>query len=364
MKSLLFRLHGWLGISAGLVLAIVGTTGALLSFEPQILRLLNPGVLVIAPEARPLLTPVELYQRVSAARPEQVVQTLTLSGVADRPAQVVYAKPGSTRGESVWVQPYSGELLPEERGHDAMHLIEDMHRKLLVDSLGKAVTGASALILVFMALSGLYLRWSRRPRGLRGWFLLRGGIKGRAFLWQLHAVGGTWMLVIFLFSAGTGLLWSYDWYKAGVAQVLGAEVPAKKKPNREQPEPVAPEQFAERMGTVWPAFQAQVPAYASAAIAVDGINGKAVKIDYVLPDAVHERAKNTVKITADGRIKDSELFVEQPWGKRIFSSWKMLHTGQYWGWGGQLVLMLSSLSMLAFFYIGVRLYFTGARKAA
>lgn len=366
MKSLFLRLHGWLGISAGLVLAIVGTTGALLSFEPQILRLLNPGVLVITPETGPMLSPAELYQRVSAARPGQSVQTLTLSGAADRPAQVSYAKPGSPRGESVWVQPYTGELLPEERGHDTMHLIEDIHRKLLADKVGKAVTGASALILVFMALSGLYLRWARRPRGLRGWFLLRRGIKGRAFLWQLHAVGGTWVMLIFVFSAGTGLFWSYDWYKDGVVSVLGAEAPPKKRPGggRDRPEPVAAEQFAERMATVWPAFQAQVPAYASAAISVDGINGKAVKIDYVLPDAVHERARNTLKITADGRIKDSELFAEQAWGQRIFSSWKMLHTGQYWGWAGQLLLMLSSLSMLVFFYIGVRLYFTGVRKTA
>lgn len=363
MKSLLLRLHGWLGLSAGFILAVVGVTGALLAFEPQILRLLNPGVLVITPEARPMLTPTQLYQRVSEARPGQSVQTLTLSGLPDRPAQVVYARPGSPRGEGVWVQPYSGELLPEERAHDTMHFIEDIHRKLLADKVGQALTGASALVLVFMGLSGLYLRWTRRPRGLKGWLTLRPGIRGRAFLWQLHAVGGTWVLLIFLFSAGTGLYWSYDWYKAGVAQVLGAEVPAKKKPNRDKPAPVAVEQFAERMTTVWPAFQARVPTYRTASITVDGVNGKVVKIDYVLPEAVHERARNTVKITADGRVKDSELFSEQAWGKRIFSSWKMLHTGQYWGWPGQLLLMLSSLSMLAFFYIGVRLYFSGSRRA-
>ncbi|MEL0028671.1 MAG: PepSY-associated TM helix domain-containing protein, partial [Perlucidibaca sp.] len=154
MKNLFLRLHGWLGISAGLVLAIVGLTGALLSFEPQILRLLNPGVLVITPESRPMLSPTELYQHVSAARPDQAVRSLTLSGAADRPAQVVYARPGNPRGDAVWVQPYSGELLPAERGHEAFHLIEDIHRELLVEKVGKQITGASALILLFMALSG------------------------------------------------------------------------------------------------------------------------------------------------------------------------------------------------------------------
>ena len=46
----------------------------------------------------------------SAARPEAVVQTLTLSGLPDRPAQVVYTKAGNPKGDAVWVQPYSGEL--------------------------------------------------------------------------------------------------------------------------------------------------------------------------------------------------------------------------------------------------------------
>lgn len=355
MKSLFLRLHGWLGISAGLILVVVGTTGALLSFEPQILRLLNPGTLVITPETRPMLAPAELYRQVSGARPGATVQTLVLSGAADRPAQVFYAKPGSLKGDAVWVQPYSGDLLPPVRGDQTFHVIEDLHRKLLAKDIGKAVTGAAALVLIFMALSGLYLRWSRRPRGLKGWFTLRRGLNGRPFLWQLHAVGGTWVLIFFLFSAGTGLVWSYDWYKAGVYQVLGAEVTKKPKPKDIQR--VAPDVFATRMAQVWPAFQAQVPGYATAAIALDSLAGDVVKIDYVLADAAHEREKNTLKFDATGAVSERKLFAEQPWGERIAASWKMLHIGLYWGWSGQLLLMISSLSMLAFAYIGMRLYF-------
>lgn len=361
MKSLFLRLHGWLGISAGLILAVVGTTGALMSFEPQILRLLNPGVLVITPEARPLLTPAELYQRVTAARPEAVVQTLTLSGLPDRPAQVVYAKAGNPKGDAVWVQPYSGELLTSVRGDQTFHVIEDLHRKLLADDIGKAVTGAAALVLIFMALSGLYLRWSRRPRGLKGWFMLRRGLNGRPFLWQLHAVGGTWVLIFFLFSAGTGLSWSYDWYKAGIYQVLDVDLP--KKPAAKTIPPLAADVFATRMAQVWPAFQAAAPGYATAAIAVDSVTGDAIKIDFVLADAAHEREKNTLKLDVTGAVSERKLFAEQPWGERIAASWKMLHTGRYWGWSGQLMLMISSLSMLAFAYIGIRLYFGRAQRS-
>ncbi|WP_157836468.1 PepSY-associated TM helix domain-containing protein, partial [Xanthomonas sp. SHU 308] len=42
IKSLLFQLHWLLGISAGLVLSVMGLSGATLAFEDEIVRLANP----------------------------------------------------------------------------------------------------------------------------------------------------------------------------------------------------------------------------------------------------------------------------------------------------------------------------------
>ena len=47
LKKVLFQLHWLFGISAGLVLALMGITGAMLSFQDEILRAINPESLVV-----------------------------------------------------------------------------------------------------------------------------------------------------------------------------------------------------------------------------------------------------------------------------------------------------------------------------
>ena len=40
-KKIFFQLHWFLGISAGLILALMGVTGAIYSYEQQILKAIN-----------------------------------------------------------------------------------------------------------------------------------------------------------------------------------------------------------------------------------------------------------------------------------------------------------------------------------
>lgn len=48
LKTVLFQLHWLLGITAGLVLSVMGLTGALMSFENEIVRLANPAIAQLA----------------------------------------------------------------------------------------------------------------------------------------------------------------------------------------------------------------------------------------------------------------------------------------------------------------------------
>jgi len=354
LKTTLLRLHGWLGISAGLILAVIGLTGSLLAFEPQILRLINPGTLVIEPVSQPMLTPTELYARVLAAEPERRIQALTISALPDRPAQVVLVRPGNPKRDTVWIDPYSGKLLPEPTGKEVFRWLQKVHTSLLLDELGEDVSGAVTIVLVFMTLSGLYLRWVRRPRGWKAWFVMRPGLTGRPFLWQLHAVAGVWVFALFLFSAGTGLFWSYDGYRDTVFRVFAVEKPKRPKPA--MPPMMTAAEFELALAPVWPVFVREAGDYATASLTLANLAEKQVKVDYVLAGATHDREKNTLKISREGELVGRELFAEQATGKQLTSSWKYVHTGQYWGWYGQLLLLLSSFMLPVFAYLGLRLY--------
>ncbi len=122
-KNLIFQLHWLLGITAGLVLAVVGITGAMLSFEHDLLKAMNPGVMTVPAQAR-ALSPAELLARIAVAEPGKTVQSLSLPGDPEESARVGFApaadaRPGPggrVRGETRYVDPYTGQLLGQPKG--------------------------------------------------------------------------------------------------------------------------------------------------------------------------------------------------------------------------------------------------------
>ncbi|HAB02362.1 MAG TPA: hypothetical protein DCE25_05300, partial [Pseudomonas sp.] len=72
MKKTLFQLHWLFGITAGLVLAVMGITGALYSFQEELLRAFNADVLTVEVRAEGVLPPAELVRRVEAAQGDTV----------------------------------------------------------------------------------------------------------------------------------------------------------------------------------------------------------------------------------------------------------------------------------------------------
>ena len=228
LRNAVFQVHWFLGITAGIVLALVGVTGAVLSFEDELLEALNPGVYSVEPSGREALAPAALLERVALHRPGEAIASLELS--ADpRDASVVGFAPrdGERRGERRHVDPYDGALLPEPRYQGFFRTTMQLHRWLAVDDIGKQVVGASTVVLVFFCLSGLYLRWPRRLGSLRTWLALDWQRKGRNFLRHLHTIVGTWVLLAYLVMALTGLWWSYGWYREAVNAWAASGEPAR-----------------------------------------------------------------------------------------------------------------------------------------
>ena len=72
VKKTLFQLHWLFGITAGLVLALMGITGALYSFQEELLRAFNADVLKVEVRAEGVLPMGELVRRVEAEQGDKV----------------------------------------------------------------------------------------------------------------------------------------------------------------------------------------------------------------------------------------------------------------------------------------------------
>ena len=377
LREAVFQLHWLLGISAGLVLALVGATGAVLSFEDALLARINPGVLTVEPRGEPLSLSA-LVLRIAEQRPGARIQSLTLSSDPRDAASVVFAPDadaatgpgGRARGERRQLDPYSGQLLAPPRGEGFFRATMQLHRWLAAGDTGKQVVAASTVALVYFCLSGLYLRWPRRRwRSLRAWLALDWRQRGRAFLWQLHAVAGTWVLLAYLVMALSGLWWSYGWYREGLQAWAGVEArrPAAIPPAAAPAHGADAAAGADRGGDgfdpdrAWRAFIAAAPDWGSATLSWPSPGGSA-GVRYLERDAPHERAWNTLAVVpgaarGEDRVEQHQRYADKPLRQKVVGSVFAVHRGSFFGGAvGVWIFLLASLAMPLFAVTGWMLY--------
>lgn len=369
LKKILFQLHWFFGITAGLVLALMGVTGALYAFEGEILRALNPEVLRVEVREAGPLAPAELVGKIEAAA-GKTVSGLWVDTRADSAARVFFTPPpGERRGPMRFFDPYTGELLGQPTGEPFFRLMLQLHRFLAMGDSGKQITAASTLALVFFCLSGLYLRWPRQALSWRNWLSLDWAKKGRAFNWDLHAVFGTWALLFYLCASLTGLYWSYDWYKDGLTRLLSDAPPGLQgdKPGEGRggrgEAPSGPPPVVD-YHAVWSSLQvAAGPQLAAWNLRLPPVAGEPATVFYLLEDAAHPRALNQLHLDPlSGQIKQHERYSDKSFKAQLLASVYALHVGEYFGMPGRILMALASAAMPLFFITGWLLYLDRRRK--
>lgn len=397
-KKILFQLHWFFGITAGLILSIMGISGAIYSYDSQILRALNPDSYVVAAQNQPLLTSSQLYLQAQDYFPNRKINSVTVNASRTEAASVNLAinaaKNSSTdnkRGETINLNPYSGEPLPKIHGQQFFAFVQNLHRYLAMgdfaktwsdnssnnpkewQAYGKQLTGVCVIILIYFVLSGLYLRWPRKS-SLKEWLLLKPALTGRSFLWNLHAVAGTWLAVFYLIFALTGLYWSYDWYRDGLFQIMGVERPPQqgdKSSNSSNTPPTrantaaadneATLQIPLMLNESWLVFNQQVTQFSAATFKIPE-RGNLLEITFLDAIPPHDRARNTLKYNvAKDNIEELTLYRDKALNEKIMGSMLPVHRGTFFGSGvfGSLwraFATLAALSMPLFFITGVMLY--------
>ncbi|MBP8184663.1 MAG: sulfite reductase flavoprotein subunit alpha [Pseudomonas sp.] len=369
LKKILFQLHWFFGISAGLVLMLMGVTGALLAFESELLTALNPQVLRVEVRESGLLAPAELVAKAESAA-AKTVAGLWVDSREQRAARVFFTPPaGERRGPMRYLDPYTGELLGQPLGQGFFDLMQRLHRFLALGDSGKQITAASTLALVFFCLSGLYLRWPRQAWNWRVWLTLDWAKKGRAFNWDLHAVFGTWCLLFYLCAALTGLYWSYDWYRQGVTQLLGdapagqqGGKPGERRGGRE-PAPAGPPPKVD-YEVIWRSLQnAAGPQLVAWNLRLPAVAGEPATVAYLLADAEHPRALNQLSLDPlSGQVRQQQRYADKSFGAQLLASVYALHVGEYFGLLGRILMALASAALPLFGITGWLLYLDRRRK--
>ncbi|MGB3293470.1 MAG: PepSY domain-containing protein [Phormidesmis sp.] len=215
-----WRWHFYAGLFVIPFMLILGTTGIIYLFKPQLDTVMYHDLLFVQP-GNATVPYAEQVQIAQSAYPEATVAKFTPSPAADRSAEVVVAT-ADARNLAVFVDPYAGEVLgvrDEERNLQA--IARKIHGDLLIGNWGDYLIELAACWALVLLISGLYLWLPRKNSSLLGTFIPRLWSKNKRIFWRdLHAVPGLYGVLLIAFLLLTGLPWTGFWGDT-FAQVWG-----------------------------------------------------------------------------------------------------------------------------------------------
>lgn len=218
VRQIFILVHRWVGLASALFLVIVGLTGSLLAFLPELERLIAPELF---PELHgPALDAAPLIRRAEALTPGMRANTIYFGrpgtaqiGVAPLPGvekpdfSQIYLD--SATGEELGRTKLSG--LPHVAG-EIMPFIYNLHYNLVLDDPGEWILGVIALAWTLDCFIALYLTFpspsARSRKGRLARWLPAWCVKWNSSVYRinfdLHRAGGLWLwatLLIFAWSS-------------------------------------------------------------------------------------------------------------------------------------------------------------------
>jgi uncharacterized iron-regulated membrane protein len=358
LRRVLFWMHLGAGSVAGLVIGLLGLTGAALVLQRPVMALVTPAT--ARPEA-PWLPVDELLSRARAARPGSAPTAITL----DREGGTAWVALGRAGG--VGLDGHTGELqdtrLPAVRA--AFQKVEELHRWLLLPGdgrdLGEGIVGAATVLFLVLGLTGPLLWLPRRwtTIAVRRISLFGRGLRGRARDWNWHHVIGIWCLPVLLVLSGSGVVIAYRWANDAVFRLAGSAPPPSGRPS--SPKVEAPPEGASPLPLqrVVDLAMERVPSWRELTVRLDPAASRRPGPVQVMVREQDARPRfAAVQLWADpfsGKLLREERYADLSAGRKVRVWLRFLHTGEALGWAGQLVAGIASLGAAVLVWTGLAL---------
>lgn len=219
MREAWLQVHLWLGLTLGLVGALLGISGSLLVYDDALDGWLHPARHAITASAAALTMPQYAKRAEDAVGAGARATGVRLPDLEPGPVVVFVRAPGGGAGfQRVYLDPPNGTVLDVASGTDLLGWLHNFHGSLaLRDWYGREIVGAVGIAMLISALTGLYLWW---PRG-RWRNAIFGFRKGFDLPRNLHYTFGIWGLVLLALLSFTGIVISFPEASRTVVAMFG-----------------------------------------------------------------------------------------------------------------------------------------------
>ena len=353
-RRLNFQVHLWIGIVLTLYMILIGVTGSILVFRPELERLcgLKPWQRIQVIE--PIADITTVVENLKAAYPR--LRVVSVDAPAENEATFVAVLEGRGRIK-VACGPKEGQVLGEfPRGRNWLDVVQEFHESLLIHpgSQGRMLNGVGAACLLLLNLTGIVIWWP----GIRNWKrVLKVDFRRnwRRINFDLHLSMGFWTILIASFWAVSGIYFGWPRqvfrFVDSISPVITARPPAVS---------VAPESsfpqldlrvLVQQARTLDPGSTVGGIAFPYSRRAPLGIlmrRGNSVGREYV--DTVYFNPYSGEYIST------WKYGVNQSVGDWIIWSQVPLHFGTYWGLGVKIVWAAAGLAIPLLTITGLLMY--------
>ena len=198
-----FRIHGWAGVGVGLYFALMGLSGGLSVFLPQLRGSLVASIHPQAGTAR--LSLQTLQDSILQGDPTLRLRAVYPGHAETQPDTFVEQTADKTLREFV-IDPYSGNMLANRKKGDTFYdWVRDLHANLLTKKTGKTINGFGGILLGMMGISGIVLWWPGKRHLKASTFQLSTRKGWQRFSYDLHRLIGALILIPLSAAAITGV---------------------------------------------------------------------------------------------------------------------------------------------------------------
>jgi uncharacterized iron-regulated membrane protein len=368
MKKFFRNIHLYLSLAAGLVIAMVCLTGALLVFEKEMQRSLYPDRYYVAAGTGR----VPLGKLVRTV--EQQVHRAQVTGVKlfddpTRSVEVTYKieekVPGQeepkSKTELAFMDPYTGALLEQYNHRNSFfYTVFALHRWLLADDTGKLIVGISTSMFLFILLTGIVLWWPQNKKILQQRLKLKWDGGWKRLNHDLHIVVGFYTAIFLFAFAFTGLAWSFKWFNDGIYWVTGTEN-VKFEPPASTPQPNAtPITLDQALATAQQLYPGA--SYYNLSLAAD--SAATVALTVMPREAAHERASDQLFLDQySGEVRATNRFAEKNLGQRVRATFYPVHVGSIGGLPTRIIALIACIAGFTFPITGVVLWINRLKKS-
>lgn len=356
-RKVISKIHLILGLGSGLVIFIIGITGAIYCFAPE-LESFQPYRKVQKTSTNYL--PPSRIQFIAAQKlPGKKVQRIYYYQ-PDKAVMVLLSKK-EEYNYSIFIDPYNGDVLKvRNNDKDFLSVVLQVHRTLCIP-YGHEIIRWSTVIFIFMLISGIILWWPKKRRTAKQGFSIMWKASPKRLNYDLHKVLGFYISWIVVFTALTGLMFAFTGFADMVYKITGADRSVVTKTAPSSDTTITDSRSDKAIDIIWQKIQTDfrhkyaitmfvLPASSTGAILLRGNpdNSTLYKTDFRYFDQYTGEEIEGAYVW--GQYKDAHTLADN-----IRRTNYDMHTGAYFGLPGRVVLfflaiVVTSLSVTGFLF--------------